>query len=262
MTAGRTGLVSQYDLAELDLGKSFNRQQRMPVYQLMFGATTLYKPDVSDYRGIFLRHGKTCFVFWKTDDQPDHIPKWDDPGIQAEVLRVWKLDEARKLAMKRADELKAEAAANAGKSLKNLASGKKKDFKVFSPPPFSFLMQMYGQQPAVGRGFRTWRRSVLRCSVHAEGVQPGPEPGGRATNLPETEIYVVRAVEFTPFEELWSDFISDADDWSLYTLFTPNASSEKTAGLFEMIGEQQREVSQAWLDKLHADAGLKWEKQP
>ena len=37
-------------------------------------------------------------MYWKTDDQPDHIPKWDDPGIQAEVLRVWKLDEARKLA--------------------------------------------------------------------------------------------------------------------------------------------------------------------
>ena len=39
-----------------------------------------------------------------------------------------------------------------------------------------------------------------------------------ATNLPKTEIYVIRAVEFTPFEELWSDFTADADNWSLYTL--------------------------------------------
>ena len=49
MTAGRTGLVSQIELMELDVGKSVNVQQRMPVVQLVFGATTLYKPDVSDY---------------------------------------------------------------------------------------------------------------------------------------------------------------------------------------------------------------------
>ena len=42
-----------------------------------------------------------------------------------------------------------------------------------------------------------------------------------ATNLPKTEIYVIRAVEFTPFKELWSNFTADADEWSLYTtLFT------------------------------------------
>ena len=52
MTAGRTGLVSQFDLAELDLGKSVNLQQRCSVAELMFGATTLYKPDVSDYRRV------------------------------------------------------------------------------------------------------------------------------------------------------------------------------------------------------------------
>ena len=143
MSAGQTGLISQYDSAELDLGKSVNRQQRASVVELMFGATTLYKPDVSDYQQTFPDMTRTCFVFWKTDDQPDHIPKWEDEGIQAEVLRVWKLNEARKLALKRADALKAEAAANPGKSLNELASGKKKDFTVLRPPPFSFLTQMY-----------------------------------------------------------------------------------------------------------------------
>ena len=107
MSAGRTGLVSQNDLVELDVGKSVNRQQQMPVAQLMFGATTLYKPDVSDDMKSFPSRTRICFVFWKTDDQPDHIPKWEEPGIQAEVLRVWKFDKARELALKRADELKA-----------------------------------------------------------------------------------------------------------------------------------------------------------
>ena len=130
MSAGQTGLVSQIELAELDLGKSVNLQQRTPVTQ-----THVRGDDALQARHFRLSahvpgRGKDYFIFWKTDDQPDHIPKWDDPGIQAEVLRVWKLNEARKLAQERADELKAEAAANSGKSLDKLASGKKKDFKV------------------------------------------------------------------------------------------------------------------------------------
>ena len=76
-----------------------------------------------------------------------------------------------------------------------------------------------------------------------------------ATNLPKTEIYVIRAVEFTPFEELWSDFTYDADDWSIYSLFTASGMTEKTAGLVQMIGEEQGEVSQAWLKKVTTDAG-------
>ncbi len=36
--------------------------------------------------------------------------------------------------------------------------------------------------------------------------------------------------------------------------------NEKTAGLIQMIGEQQRGVSQAWLERVYADAGVKWEK--
>ena len=48
-----------------------------------------------------------------------------------------------------------------------------------------------------------------------------------ATNLPKTEIYVIRAVEFTPFEELWSDFTAEPDDWSLYTLFTRDGSDRR-----------------------------------
>ena len=81
-----------------------------------------------------------------------------------------------------------------------------------------------------------------------------------ATNLPKTEIYVIRAVEFTPFKELWSDFTADADDWSLYTIYATNGMSEKTAGLRQMIVEEQREVSQAWRKKVYEDAGVKWEK--
>ena len=99
MTAHKTGLLPEYALADLDIGKADSRLQHTYVYQYLFGPTTLYKPDVADYRGSFSQ--KIVFVYWKTDDQPDHIPKWTDAGIQDEVLRVWKLDQARKLAQRR-----------------------------------------------------------------------------------------------------------------------------------------------------------------
>ena len=77
-----------------------------------------------------------------------------------------------------------------------------------------------------------------------------------ATNQPKTEIYVVRAVEFTPFEELWSDFTDDADDWTLYTLYAQRHDREDLPACVQMIGEEQGEVSQAWLKKVYDDAGF------
>ena len=110
--------------------------------------------------------------------------------------------------------MKAEAAANPGKSLKDLSSGKKKDFTVLSPPPFSFLTNVWSGAP-VERGFRPGQGSAIDFMQKVFSLAPNQVDV--ATNLPKTEIYVVRAVEFTPFKELWSDFTADADDWSVYT---------------------------------------------
>ena len=82
-----------------------------------------------------------------------------------------------------------------------------------------------------------------------------------ATNLPKTEIYVVRAVEFTPFKELWSDFARMTELVGLHALYTQWQLSERATGLIRMITQQQCEVSQAWLKKVKEDAGVQWEKQ-
>ncbi len=266
MSASQTGLISKYGLAETDLGKSTNRQQRMQVVDLMFGATTLYKPEVSDY-GSSSDSDKTYFVFWKIEDQPEHVPKWEEPGIQDEVLRVWKFNEARKLALKRADELKAEAAAKTGQSLKKLAAGKS-DFKVLRPLGFSFLTQDYYGKLQFGKVFgmekvgpdfkqeafslekvgRDFMQKVFALKADQVDV---------ATDLPQTEIYVIRALEFTPFEELWKNFTSQADYWTLYN---PNATPADVAGLLDLMTKDWDEVSQAWRSRLYADAGVKWEK--
>ena len=259
MSAERTGLISQGDLAETDLGKSFSHQQNnIRVLQAIFltSPTTLYKPDVSDYNRPN-SEARTYFVFWKIDDQPDHIPNWEDAGIQKKVRESWELNEARKKAEDAAKQLKAEAEKkeNVGKSLKELASpGKKKDFTVLTPPEFCFLTRMYG-----ARDFKLGDVLGLE-KIGVEFMQKvfglAKNEVAVAANQPKTEIYLVRAVKFTPFEDLWSDFTEDADDWTIYS----HGGIARIAGLSLVIGKDMGDVSQAWRKKVYADAGLKWEK--
>jgi hypothetical protein len=265
MTAGRTGLLSQADLAETDVGKSLNMQGGM-VAQLAFGAPTLYKPDFSGgYLGTTRK--RAYFLYWKIGDQPDHVPNWDDEGIQAEVLRAWKFREGVKKATDRANALKAEVEANSGKPLADLPSAKQKDFTVLRPLPFSFLVEIGRQlqlgkvsgMEKVGPDFKQKEFTLEKIGVDfmKKVFSLEPNQADVITNLPKTEIYVVRAVEFTPFAELWSDFIRDADDWTLYSRAAPNEFSDPLAGLREMSFEEQSEVWQAWRKRVHADAELK-----
>lgn len=274
MAAGTTGLVSQFDLADTDLGKSENYQQRKSVAQITFETTTLYRPDDSDFHPSddsdessgFPKMKRIHFVFWKTDDQPDHIPKWEDSGVQDEVLRVWKLTEARKLAQSAADDLKAESQKkeNAGKSLKELPAGKRKDCTVLEPRPFSSLRQMFGQLQ-LGVGFDSEQKAFGLEKVGVPFMEKVFSIAANhvdvATNQPKTKIYVIRPIKFTPFKELWSDFMEDAENWTIYRRPTPNEMTDPTAGLRLMIAEQQGRVSQAWLEKVKADAGLEWKKR-
>lgn len=266
MIAGRTGLLSQSDLAATDLGKSGNIQLRAQVYMFAFGPTgptSLYKPESST-------NFESSFIFWKTDDQPDHVPKWDDPGIQSEVLRVWKLNEARTLAAKRADALKAEAAANAGKPLNELPSVKTENIEVLHALPFSFLNGMFGQLQLgkvsgvemTGPDFKQKDFNLEKIGLPFMEKVFGLTPNqvDVATNQPKTEIYVVRPIKFTPFDELWSDFIAEGDDWTLYTHATPAEGVDPLMGLRQMCVTQQSEVMQAWVQNVQTDAGLKWEK--
>ncbi len=61
----------------------------------LFGPTTLYKPGTSYKQSIM---SVTEYIYWKTDDQPERVPKWTDPGVKEKVLQEWKLIQARKLA--------------------------------------------------------------------------------------------------------------------------------------------------------------------
>ena len=43
------------------------------------------------------------YLFWKTADKREEVPKFDAVGVRDEVLKAWKLGEARKFALKKAN---------------------------------------------------------------------------------------------------------------------------------------------------------------
>jgi hypothetical protein len=209
MTAHKTGLVSRLQLKDTDFGKSVVNSTEMGgsagVLGEIFGPVTLHKAGISYAR--YSSSDRREFVFWKTDDQPDKVPAWGDPGIKDKVRQEWKLKQARKLALDAANDLKsaADKKENAVKPLKALVAGKK-EIDVVKPPKFTWLTSPLSDQPLeiseVGDLTKPGAEFMKKVfGMHAGQVEV-------ATNVANSEIYVVRLIEFTPFRELWDDFIA------------------------------------------------------
>jgi len=47
------------------------------------------------------------YVYWKIEDVESHVPTFDEPGVEEQVLEAWKREKARPMAEKRAEELAA-----------------------------------------------------------------------------------------------------------------------------------------------------------
>ena len=129
---------------------------------------------------------------------------------------------------------------------------------------FTFLKQKYGElvlgevlgldKPGPGFTQKAFSLKMIDRSFMEKVFGLTPNHADIAANQPETEIYVVRAVEFTPFEELWPDFTAERDDWSVYSQGSP----EERLPLDTLTNEDRFLVSQAWEKKVIHDAGLKW----
>ena len=250
LIAGKTGLVSQPDFETTDLGKSIalgagEAQGQMTVAKAAFQSKVQYSPELSwDFLG-------NQYLFWKTDEVPDRVPKFSDEGVKEEVLRAWKMVEARKLARAGAEKLKGEAA-RAGRPLKEVLADRK-EFKVVRPEPFSWLT--YGSVPQESSMFGMSQPRLNRI----EGVEyPSTgfmetvfalTPGelGVAANAPETAYYVIRMVEVKP------------PDAGLFKSFVENDTFSRYAAV---AFEDQKKVDKAWIDEIRATAGLKWAKKP
>ncbi|MFO1019216.1 MAG: hypothetical protein U0903_00730 [Planctomycetales bacterium] len=122
MKYGSTGIVSLQELKklpgigitqELEAGPTNPfENSAAPIDRVAFGDESLFRPTrMQDSE----KHD--LYVVWKVRLEPEHIAKFEDEGIKAEVLKAWKLEQARPLAQKRADALVEIARKAAGKPL-------------------------------------------------------------------------------------------------------------------------------------------------
>lgn len=246
LIAGKTGLLAQNEIMHTDLGKSFTYARRgqgfaqISVTQTAFESHTLYQPELS------MDESGNRYLYWKIEDVADRVLNYDDPGVADEVLRVWKQVHARKIAEAAAKKLKDEAV-KAGKPLKEVFAGQ--TTKVVRPPRFSWLT--FGFVP-----FELTTEALRPHMSEVEGVtSPGQDfmrtvfslsPGqvGVAINQPQTDVYVVRMVDLTPYSELLKEFES-GDPFSRYAAIAL---------------EDQQQIDHAWKESIKADAGFHWDK--
>jgi len=240
LTAGKTGLISQIDAQGSDIGSSVI-EGREPAWLIAFTSLSKYRPEMSrDGQGNY-------YLFWKTQDERERVPKFDDQGVRDEVLRTWKMIRARSLAMTEADKLAGEAR-KSDKFLKQTFADRP-DLHVIFPEPFSWMTfgnVPLGSAPSAARlsavpGIDMPGQEFMRAVFDLQ-----PRQVGTALNAPKTAAYVVRVTELSPSENvLWALF--EVDNFSTYA---------------PVAQEDQRQIYIAWLDEIKAAVGFKWEKKP
>jgi hypothetical protein len=205
LTSEETVLLTQRELADTYVGKARDVQtDTQPVGLTTFGDLNLYQPLLAkDLDGNF-------YLVTKVEDVAEKIPSFDEAEDQ--VLKQFKEREAAKLALKKAEELAAEAQ-KSGDSLKVALAGK--PYEITNTDFFSFLT--FGTTANMQQGVR------LGDAPPLEAV--GPDMMRKAFELKDNEVaamlnydqsnaYVFRIDrrESTP-EELRNLFLKEANNW-------------------------------------------------
>lgn len=243
---GELKSVTPLQAMKSDIGKSFREVQgavpgqgrQVPFVQFAFAE------GLPEYRAEMDQDGENNFyLFWKTSEEPAYVPPLDE--IRKEVVQAWKLNKARELAKKRAEEY-AEQARTQKKSLAELF-GAQPNLKVTEPAPFSWLTLgnvplQQGAEPrlsevdGVDQAGPDFMRAVFGLPTGGVGV---------AFNQPQDSVYVIRAIEFEPSDEqLREDF-----------------ARENPARYMSAAMDDQRVIYRNWIDDLKADADVRWLRQ-
>lgn len=243
---GELKSVTPLQVLKSDLGKSFRQVQgaspgqtrQVPFVQFAFA------DNLPEYRAEVTQDGENnAYLFWKTSEEPAYVPPLDE--IRAEVVQAWKLNKARDLAKKRAEEY-AEQARTQKKPLAELF-GSQPNMKVVEPAPFSWLT--LGNVPM--------QQSAEPRLSEVDGVdQAGPDfmqtvfglPAGGvgvAFNQPQDIVYVIRAIEFQPSEDQLRDEFSRENPMRYLSAARPD----------------QRAIFLNWINELNAEADVHWVRQ-
>jgi hypothetical protein len=240
ISAGQTGLLPLWEMQSQEIGASLVGRQD-PVWHYAYQSLPKFQPRESmDMKG-------NLYLFWKTDETKDHVPKFDAPGVRERVLRTWKMIHARPLALDEAKKL-ADSAAKSKKFLKQ-AFADQPDLRVVMPPAFSWMT--FGNVPlgsapnaarlsnVVGIDYAgdDFMRTVFTLAAGQTGV---------AMNAPKTIAYVIRVTELTPSDSVLQKQF-EVDDFSKYA---PVAEGDR------------QQVLRAWLKEIETSAGFTWERKP
>lgn len=232
---------------QTDLGKSFQFEQQpsmefprqIPFVNLAYGESyNLYEPAVSiDVEG-------NQYLAWKTASLPEEVPAFED--IQDEVVQAWKLKEAQKPALEKAQELAEKAKSGAGLQ-ESLAD--EPGLKLLATEPFSWLTVGLG-------GLDPTLRSPPRLS-EIEGIEnAGPEfmktvfglreaEVAVVLNHPKTMVYIVKLISMDPPDEALRTFFI-ADNYQRYA---------------SVATMDRQDLYAAWVEDLEREANLEWNEE-
>jgi hypothetical protein len=184
------------------------------------------------------------YLSWKVEDQPEFTPSFQT--VRDDVLRAWRIVEARPQARKRAEELAAEAKA-AGKPLADLFAGRE-GLEVEKVGPFTWLTRgtaPFGSAPMLAQpeGLAMPGEELMQAVF---GLQPGESTV--AFNEPKTVCYCVRLVDLEPTEDaLKEQFLAGSAD--------PRRVAQVAEG-------DMRGVYDRWFEAIEARQGVDWKREP
>jgi hypothetical protein len=212
------------------------RQQRWIDSIFGTGAQSLQPVSSRDVEG-------NRYLSWKTEDQPEFTPSFQ--SARDDVLRAWRIIEARPLARKAAEEIAAEA--KAGKTLEQIAAARG-SLEVEKAGPFTWLTRgtaPFGSAPELSQpdGLAMPGDELMRAVFDLE-----PGQTAVAFNEPKTVCYAIRMVSLEP------------DDAQLKDLFL--ASSQDPRRLATVAEDDTRSVYDGWMKSILERYAVSWKRDP
>ena len=183
------------------------------------------------------------YLSWKTEDQPEFTPSFQ--SARDDVLRAWRIVEARPLARKAAEEIATEA--KAGKTLEQIAAARG-GLEVEKAGPFTWLTRgtaPFGSAPELSQpeGLAMPGDELMRAVFDLE-----PGQTAVAFNEPKTVCYAIRLVSLEP------------DDAQLKDLFL--ASTQDPRRLATVADDDTRSVYDGWMKSILERYAVSWKREP
>ncbi|MGQ9505604.1 MAG: hypothetical protein ACUVQG_12670 [Thermogutta sp.] len=247
-----------WTLSKRDVGKSFDTQG-VPFPRAIFDLREFFAVRTFDAE-------QNQYLAWSIVKTEEYVPDLDAPGVRDNVIRTWRLAEARKIANRELATL-AETIAKQQKSLDEFrAAHPELDLpEVVQTEPFSWLtfgefdlarlsmpqprlspIKVRSKDPASGLIVEKDAVEDIGNDFMAAVFSLGVGEVGQAWNRPKSIVCLVRIIELQPpLEQLRERFFRQAEP------------SYLAAGQFDL-----NEMGVRWIRTLEEEAGLKWNRAP